>query len=94
MPKNMSLAEWGNRSKAISEQFNAVSGYKQWLITSDARRRNAVAMAVSSKIPKDKAGLKDKMEQTYYDQLWKEAQLHQEAYGFWPTFAVEEIEYD
>ena len=94
MPKNMSLAEWGNRSKALSDAFDAIPGCQEWFLSAGARRRNAIAMAVSSKIPKEKAGLKDKFEQAYYDLLWKEAQLHQEAYGIWPTFEVEEIEYD
>lgn len=94
MPKNMSLSEWGKRSKALSDAFNAIPGAKDWFIASNARRRNAIAMAVSNKVPMNKAGLKDKMEQAYYDHLWKEAQLHQDAYGFWPTFDSEEIEYD
>lgn len=94
MPKNMNLAEWEKRSKALSDAFNAIPGATAWFIASGARLRNAIAMAVSSKIPKEKAGLMDKFEQAYYDHLWKEAELHQEAYGFWPTFEVEEIEYD
>lgn len=94
MPKNMSLAEWGNRSKALSEAFNAIPGCTDWFVSAGARRRNAIAAAVNSKIPKEKAGLSGEFEAAYYELLWKEAQLHQEAYGFWPTFEVEEIEYD
>lgn len=92
MPKNMSLAEWGKRRAALSDAFHAIPGCREWAMKPLARRRNAIAMAVSSKIPMEKAGLKDNYEKAYYDYLWKDAELHMEAYGFWPTFEVEEIE--
>lgn len=94
MPKNMSLEEWGKRSKALYDEFAAVPGMKDWSYKAGASKKNDITHAVNCKVSAADAGLSDKFEKAYYDYLWKEAELHQEAYGFWPVFEMEEIEWD
>lgn len=92
MPKNMSLEEWGKRSEALLDDFYAIPGCEDWSYKVGTSRKNEIAYAVNCKVSEEEAGLKDKFEKAYYDYLWKEAELHQEAYGFWPVFEMGEIE--
>ena len=59
-----------------------------------ASRRNEIAYMVSTKVAKEDAGLKLPIEERYFDSLTKQAKAHEEKFGFYPTFAMEEIEYD
>lgn len=60
----------------------------------NASRVNVIIRAVNAKIPKDKAGLKNALEEKYYDDIWRDAQNHQKRYGKWPAFDLMELEYD
>lgn len=59
-----------------------------------ARDRNRVAQMVSAKVTKEDADLKNLYEEQYFDSLVAEAEAHQIKYGFWPTFEMEELDYD
>ena len=58
-----------------------------------ASTRNHIAIAVSQRIPKEEMNYSE-AEEAYYDILTEEATEHEKVYGFWPTFEMEEIEYD
>ena len=92
MPKNMSTEEYLKRSKANYEKLSAIPGFKEWSSKTWTSRKNDIIHAVNCKVPSAEAGLNDKFERAYYEYLWKEAELHQEAYGFWPVFEMGEIE--
>ena len=94
MPKNMSMAEWAKRRQALYDAFIAIPGCSDWIIQARGSDKNDIARAVNAKVPAADAGLKDKHQKAYYDYLWKDAELHQEAYGFWPTFDMCEMESD
>ena len=59
-----------------------------------ASRLNQITYAVNCKVPKEEIGLKSEVEEMYYDSLIKQANEHFEKYGFYPTFEMEEIDYD
>ena len=59
-----------------------------------AGRRNDIAYMVSCRVAKDDADLKTKYEEAYYDRLLNQAEAHEKKYGFYPVFAMEEIDYD
>ena len=94
MPKNMSLEEYLKREKALCEELHAIPGYQEWSAKVPTSRENDITYAVNCKVPAKEAGLKNEFEKAYYEYLWKEAELHQEAYGFWPVFEMGELEWD
>ena len=59
-----------------------------------ASRLNAIAIAVTHKTPKAKAGLENEVESRYYDELWKDAMDIQKKHGIWPVFEMAELESD
>lgn len=94
MPKNMSFEEWSKRSGDLTKKLDAIPGYREWSHTSRASRRNDISYAVSCKVPKEEVALENAFEEAWYAYLWATAELHEEAYGYWPTFEMEEIETD
>ncbi len=60
----------------------------------NASRVNVIIRAVNEKIPKDKAGLKNALEETWYDGIWTNAEDFQKEFGKWPAFDLMELEYD
>lgn len=59
-----------------------------------ASRLNQITYAVNCKVPKKKLGLKSEVEEEYYNSLISQAETHVEKYGYWPTFEMDEIDYD
>lgn len=57
-------------------------------------RLNQIIAAVQNRIPKDNAGLKDAVEEKFFDSLEKQAADHVKKYGFFPVFDLYEIETD
>ena len=94
MPKNMSLDSYVKQNDAIYEDFLKVPGCRAWIMNARGSEKNDIIRAVNNQIAKDQAGLKDDVQKAYYDYLWKSAELHQKAYGFWPVFDMYEMESD
>lgn len=94
MPKFMSFDDWKNQSDAIYDDFVKIPGCKDWDLDARGSLKNDIIRAVNSQVPKDQAGLKDDFQKAYYDYLWKSAELHKKAYGFWPVFDMYEMESD
>jgi len=92
MPKNMTLEEYSKRSKALREEFDKIPGYRKWILEVSPRRRNSISRSVSCKESKAEVEFANEYEEAWYDYLWKEAELHEDAYGFWPTFELEETD--
>ena len=59
-----------------------------------ARDRNRISTLVSCRVPKEEADLKNTYEEMYFDLLMEQAEAHLIKYGFWPTFEMEELDYD
>ena len=59
-----------------------------------ASRLNQITHAVNCKVPKEEIGLKNEVEETYYNSLIAQANEHVKQHGFWPTFDMDEIETD
>lgn len=68
--------------------------YRLGLSKMTARRSNRIADAVNRKIPMEEAGLQNEVERRYYKEVWREAEAHQEKYGDWPVFEMDEIEWE
>lgn len=49
---------------------------------------------MNCKVPQNEIGLKDEVEEKFYESLIEQAEEHYKKYGFYPTFEVDEIEYD
>ena len=58
------------------------------------RRLNEIINAVNCKVKKLYIGLKNEVEERFYEKLIEEANEHLEKYGSWPVFEMGEIEYD
>ena len=74
-----------------------MSGYTEYLKELGklrASRRNELAYMASCRVPIDEAGLKLPIEREYYDRLIQQSNEHYNKYGFYPTYEMEEIEYD
>ena len=57
-------------------------------------RLNEIINAVNCKVKKLYIGLKNEVEERFYENLIEEANEHLEKYGSWPVFEMDEIEYD
>ena len=57
-------------------------------------RLNDIIRAVNYKISKEEAGLKNAIEERFYDSLIEQAEAHVKKYGCWPVFELCEIDYD
>ena len=57
-------------------------------------RINRMLYAISCRVPEEEFGELTEQEAECYQGFWKEAEEHQERYGFWPVFEMGEIEYD
>ena len=56
------------------------------------RELNAIIMAVQTRTAKENAGLKDEVEEMFFDSLVKEAEDHVKKYGDYPVFELFEID--
>ena len=90
----MTFEEYVKRSNALSEELDKIPGYREWSNNARASRRNEIAHAVNCKVSAEELGLKNKFEKAWHEYLWKTAELHNERYGDWPVFEMEEIESD
>ena len=59
-----------------------------------ASRLNQITYAVNCKVPKNEIGLKNEVEEEYYNRLIAQAEAHVKKFGDWPTFEMAEIETD
>lgn len=57
-------------------------------------RLNNITHMVNCQVPKEKSGLKNEVEEMYYDELVKEADEWEKRGGVRPIFEMGEIEYD
>ncbi|MBQ3055527.1 MAG: hypothetical protein IJC88_05425 [Oscillospiraceae bacterium] len=88
----MTLEEYTKRSLTLSYELDTIPGYREWSRESSAHRRNIISRSVSCKESKAEVGLANEFEEVWYDYLWKEAELHVEMYGYWPTFELEGVD--
>lgn len=56
------------------------------------RELNAIITAVQTRTAKEDAGLKDEVEEWFFDSLVKEAEEHVKKYGGYPVFELFEID--
>lgn len=68
--------------------------YFQELAKIRSSRLNQIIYAVNCKVPENEIGLKGETEKQFYDNLIKQANEHVKKHGFWPVFAMNEIESD
>ena len=59
-----------------------------------ARDRNRISTLVSCRVPKEEPDLNNTYEEMYFDLLMEQAEAHLIKYGFWPTYEMEELDYD